>query len=106
VKFLLDQDVPDRIADVLQASGHEAVRLRKVLARDASDSEVLRHAYASHAVLITCNRDDFLKLAATQPHCGIVILVRRRTRIAECAALLRLIGHGGASGIDRNINFA
>jgi hypothetical protein len=57
-------------------------------------------------VVITCNRRDFLRLATTEPHAGVIILVRRRTRMAECAAILRLLQRAGASGIATNINFA
>jgi len=32
---------------------------------------------------LTCNRDDFLNLATTRPHQGIVIVIRRRTRVDE-----------------------
>jgi len=57
-------------------------------------------------IIITCNRDDFLKLAESEPHVGIIILVRRRTRIAECASALRLLQRAAESGIRNNINFA
>jgi len=55
---------------------------------------------------VTCNRDDFIDLARRQPHHGIVILVRRKTRAAERAALFRLLERAGASGLENNINFA
>jgi predicted nuclease of predicted toxin-antitoxin system len=106
VNFLLDHDVPERIADVLHASGHEVVRLRQILSCEASDSDVLGEAHQRGAVLITCNRDDFLSLARAQPHSGIVVLIRRRSRIAECAALLKLIDRSGGEGMKDNINFA
>jgi hypothetical protein len=52
------------------------------------------------------NRDDFLELARHQSHEGIVVLICRKTRIAECAALLRLIGRAGEQGLRSNVNFA
>ena len=41
-----------------------------------------------------------------QDHPGIVILIRRRRRIAECAAVVKLLERAGATGIEGNINFA
>jgi hypothetical protein len=55
---------------------------------------------------MTCNRDDFIKLAETQPHHGIIVIIRRKTRAAERAALLRLLERAGESGLRDNINFA
>jgi hypothetical protein len=57
-------------------------------------------------VLITCNRDDFLKLAEAKTHVGIIVLIRRRTRAAERAALIGLLDKAGELGIRGNINFA
>lgn len=106
MRFLLDHDVPDRIAEVLIALGHECARLREILPKEATDAEVLARAHHDHRLLVTCNRDDFLTLAETQPHAGIIILIRRDSRLAECAALLRLLDKAGETGLAGNINFA
>jgi hypothetical protein len=45
-------------------------------------------------------------LAKSQPHCGIIILIRRRTRVAERAALIGLLDRATESGLAGNINFA
>jgi hypothetical protein len=37
---------------------------------------------------------------------GLIVLIRRRSRIIECANLLRLLDFAGESGIIGNINFA
>ncbi len=86
--------------------GHNATRLRDILPTDTSDAEVLQVAHARSCILLTCNRDDFLTLATTQPHRGIVIVIRRRTRAAERAALFQLLERAGESGIRDNINFS
>lgn len=91
MKLLLDHDVP---------------LLRNVLPGDSSDNAVLQFAYESGYVLLTCNRDDFLRLAERMPHHGIVIVIRRRTRADERAALFRLLERAGESGLQNNINFA
>lgn len=57
-------------------------------------------------ILVSCNRNDFLRLAKEKPHAGIIIVVRRRTRAAECAAVLRLLRDADSSGIRENVNFA
>ena len=54
------------------------------------------------------------KLCSGQPtsvitnktHHGIIIVIRRRTRAAERAALFRLLERAGDTGIQDNINFA
>jgi len=45
-------------------------------------------------------------LAKHKPHHGIIIVVRRRTRAAERAALFRLLNGAGEIGLKDNINFA
>jgi predicted nuclease of predicted toxin-antitoxin system len=106
LKFLLDHDVPDDLSYLLVQLGHEVTLLRRVLRRDSSDAAVLEYAREGGHVLLTCNRDDFLRLATEQLHHGIVIVIRRRTRAAERAALFRLLERAGESGLRKNINFA
>jgi len=106
VKFLFDNDVPDDLSFLLLQLGHEVSLLRQVLAQDASDLRVLEVAHQNGLVLLTCNRDDFLQLAKDKPHDGIIVVIRRNTRAAERAALLRLLEAAGEDGIRNNINFA
>ncbi len=104
--FLLDHDVPDDIVYSVRALGHEVVRLREVLPEETADIDVLAHANQRGWILITCNRDDYLALARSQPHRGLIILIRKKTRVAERAALVRLLDRAGESGIVNNVNFA
>ena len=106
MKFLLDHDVPDDLSYLLLELGHEVTLLRQILPRTASDAEVLENSFKDGCLLITCNRDDFLSLSQTARHHGIIILVRRRTRAAERAALLRLLERAGPSGLADKVNFA
>ena len=106
MNFFLDHDVPADVGRVLRLKGHVVQFLDDALPRTADDRSALRHAADQGMVVVTCNRRDFLRLADTEPHAGIIILIRRRSRIAECAALLRLIERAGESGISNNINFA
>lgn len=106
MKFLFDQDVPDELAFSLAGLGHEVVYLRKILPSTSTDEEALRTASARGFVLITCNRDDFIDIARRVAHAGIIVLIRRRSRALERAALVRLLERAGETGIRGNINFA
>jgi len=106
VRFLLDQDVPEDLSYLLRELGHEVVRVRDFLPQDAADLVVLHAAHDYGCVLVTCNRNDFIRLAERQPHLGIVVVIRRRTRAAERAALFRLLERAGDAGLQGNINFA
>ena len=104
--FLFDHDVPENCAYALEALGHRVVRLREVLPTDAKDDDVFRFANANGWVLITCNRDDFLALIGDATFAGLIILVRRRNRALERAALIRLVEQSGEAGLQRAIHFA
>ncbi len=106
MKFLLDHDVPDDLSYLLVQLGHEVTLLRKALPDDSCDEAVLQFAHDSGCILLTCNRDDFLHLAATRPHHGVIVVIRRRSRGEERAALLRLIERAGETGLRNNVNFA
>lgn len=104
--FLLDHDTADDLAYSLNALGHKVVFLRDILPVRSPDPQVLAHAAREGWIVVTCNRDDYLTLGKTQPHCGIIISIRRKTRVAERAALVQLLDRAGESGIGNNINFA
>lgn len=104
--FLLDHDTPDDLAYSLEALGHRTIFLRDVLPKSASDESILDYARKQSWIMITCNRDDYLGLAKSKSHTGLIILIRRQTRLAERAALVHLLDRAGESGIRNNINFA
>ncbi len=106
MKFLFDHDVPDDLAYTLTAMGHQVSRLRELLDVRATDEELLKLAGTRDLILITCNRDEFITLAQDIPHVGIIILVRRNSRMLERVALFRLLEKAGDEGIRNNINFA
>jgi hypothetical protein len=94
------------LSHLFKRLGHQVALLRDVLPQDASDQALLQLAYRGGYVLLTFNRDDFLGLAKSQPHHGIIMVIRRRTRAAEKAALFRLLERAGEAGVGNNINFA
>ena len=106
MKFFLDHDVPSEIARVLRQEGHEVTELRSALPMNTTDPEVYRYAKGHGLFLVTCNRDDFLGLAATEPPHGLIVLIRRRNRMTECGELLRLLQRAGETGLRGNINYA
>jgi predicted nuclease of predicted toxin-antitoxin system len=106
VTFLLDQDIPDAIGRVAAQEGHTVTRLREVLPLETADSAVLSFAYSHQMVLVTCNRNHFLALAADHPHAGLIVVIRRGSRAAECSRFLRLLRNAGEGGIRNNVNFA
>ena len=106
MKLLFDHDVPDDTGYGLSAQGHEVSRLRDLIDPQTPDEEVLRYAAQNECVLITCNRDDFLAIAKTISHAGLIILIRRSSRLRERVALIRLLDKAGEDGIRKNINFA
>lgn len=92
---------------VLRTRGHDVVQLREVLPPNAPDEAVWAHAFADGRIMVSCNRAHFFALAlATVAHPGLIVLIRRRTRQAEAAHLLKLLAKAGAQGLVNNINFA
>lgn len=107
MKFFLDHDVPADIALLLRHWGHEAKVLRDVLPNTTPDDEAFAYARARAMITITCNRDDYLVLAARHPeHPGLIILVRRRSRQIEISRMLVLLKNADEQGLRGNINFA
>lgn len=107
MKFLLDHDVPTDVALVLRLRDHDVAELREVLSPDTPDRIVWAHASTARRIMISCNRAHFLALAAaTEIHPGLIVLFRRRTRQAEAAHVLALLGKAGEQGLANNVNFA
>ena len=106
MKFLFDHDVPDDLGPVLRQLGHTVILLREVLPRTTPDDGILAYAVENGLVVITCNRDDFVTLARSRPHPGLIVLFRRKSRMAERVALVRLLENAGEQGVAGNVNFA
>lgn len=106
MNFCLVQDVPDDLAHWLRHRGHTVTCLREALPVATPDAAVLAWAHGRGAILVTCNRDDFLALRPPGEHPGLIILIRRRTRQAEIAGLQALLESAGPQGLANNLNFA
>jgi predicted nuclease of predicted toxin-antitoxin system len=106
VRFLVDEDVAVEVARSLQQAGHEVSLVAEELGVRTDDVDIWHHAVRTEAIVVTCNRRDFLELAGTAPEAGVIILNRRRTRQAECRHVLELLSKAGEAGLRNNINFA
>ena len=106
MRFFLDHDVPRHLADVLRRHGHEVELVPEVMSPEADDEKVFAHAAEKRAIMLTCNRNDFLELATEHSHSGLIVLIRRRSSLSEAGHLLELLGKAGPSGLEGNINFA
>jgi predicted nuclease of predicted toxin-antitoxin system len=106
VRFFLDHDVPRHLADVLRRHGHDVELVPDVMSPEADDEKVFAYAAEKRAIMLTCNRNDFLALTAGNSHSGLIVLIRRRSALSEAGHLLELLGKAGPSGLEGNINFA
>jgi predicted nuclease of predicted toxin-antitoxin system len=106
VRFLVDEDVAIEVARCLQQAGHDVSLVAETLGLRTDDVDIWHHAVRTAAIVITCNRQDFLELAGTEPETGLIVLNRRRTRQAECRHVLRLLTSAGEAGLRGNVNFA
>ena len=98
--------MPRHLADVLRRHGHKVELVPEVMSPEADDEEVFACAAEKRAIMLTCNRNDFLALAAENSHSGLIVLIRRRSALSEAGHLLELLGKAGPSGLEGNINFA
>jgi predicted nuclease of predicted toxin-antitoxin system len=102
----VDEDVAVEVARCLRQAGHEVSLVAEVLGVRTDDVDIWHYAVRAEAIVITCNRQDFLELAGTTPETGLIIVNRRRTRQSECRHVLSLLAKADAAGLKRNINFA
>ena len=106
MRFFLDHDVPRHLADVLRRHGHEVELVSDVMSPEADDEKVFAYAVKKRTIMLTCNRNDFLELAAEHSHSGLIVLIRRRSALSEAGHLLQLLRVAGENGVAGNINFA
>lgn len=81
MRFLLDEDLPPRVAEVARGLGVDARSVHELGRLGIPDREQLRFAAAEGWIFVTRNRDDFLYLNAEfyrtgEPHGGVLIVSR------------------------------
>jgi predicted nuclease of predicted toxin-antitoxin system len=86
VKFLIDAQLPPNLAKTLREIGSDAIAVREVGLRDASDHDIWRYALQESLVIITKDEDFADRCLYEHNHPAIVWV-----RIGNCSnqALLR-----------------
>ena len=80
MRFLVDEDVAVEAVRCLRQAGHEVLLVAEVLGMRTDDVDIWCHAVQTQSIVVTCNRQDFLELAGSEPPTGLIILNRQRTR--------------------------
>jgi predicted nuclease of predicted toxin-antitoxin system len=77
MRFLLDENIPKRLAMALRAEGHDVLRVQELGIQGAADEEVWSRARATASIFITADRD--FPLPAPKP--PAMVLLRRFDRV-------------------------
>ncbi len=90
MRLLIDMNLSLRLAEQLRADGHDALHVREIGLRDASDAEIFAAALNDGRVIITCDL-DFAKLnaLAMDTRAGVLLVRLRNTRVDNVAPRLR-----------------
>lgn len=81
MRFLLDEDLPPLAAETARGLGLDVVSVHELGRIGLSDPAQLRFAAAEGRVMVTRNRDDFIRLTAEffrtgESHPGLLIVSR------------------------------
>lgn len=79
MRFLLDEDLNPSIAEIARGLGLDVVSVHEIDRRGFPDEEQLRFATVEQRVLVTRNRDDFIRLTVSlfqtgELHAGLLIV--------------------------------
>ena len=81
IKFLLDEDIPPKAAEIARGLGLDAHSVIDLGRTGWSDAQQLSQAAEDQRVFVTYNRDDFIQLTkwafqGGDAHTGVVIVPR------------------------------
>jgi hypothetical protein len=81
IRFVLDEDIPPRAAEIARGLGLDAVSVAELGRLGGSDDEQLRAAAEDGGVFVTYNRDDYILLTRRffderAGHAGVLIVPR------------------------------
>jgi predicted nuclease of predicted toxin-antitoxin system len=90
LRFLVDENLSERVAELLVENGHDAIHVRAIGLATADDEVVLARAEAEGRVLVSADTDFGALLAGAGMRARSVILLRLATqrRAWSRAALL------------------
>ena len=71
MKFLVDEMYAERVAELLNERGHDAIHVRTVGLGGAPDSDVLARAVGEERTVLTENASDFLPLLDQRQGAGL-----------------------------------
>lgn len=90
MRLLLDETLPDELAQRLQLQQHDVATVAtNPELRGACDRDVFAIARREGRVLVTTNAIDFLVLAGAQEHPGLVVTTVRRIAPDALAQFVR-----------------
>jgi predicted nuclease of predicted toxin-antitoxin system len=97
LKFLIDQNLPVGLTEVLSALGHEAIHVKQLGLSTASDQLIWRTAESLGAVIVSKD-GDFIGFARGAAGTALV-----RLRVGNCAnaALYDIVRRAWAGVVDR-----
>lgn len=115
MRFLLDEDLSPRIAEIARRQGLDVQSVHDLGRRQLADEDQLRFAAAQGRVLVTRNRDDFIRLTvafyqAGDPHAGVLIVPwslpnRSPSRVARALAAWLARRRGALGSMEYVIDF-
>ena len=89
MRFLVDENLPVRFADLLRTEGHDASHIAECGLEGASDNEIMARAWTDHRVVITYDADFATMLVLGGEDLPSIVLFRdQRRRPEELARLL------------------
>jgi predicted nuclease of predicted toxin-antitoxin system len=80
VRFLLDQNQSPLLAGLLRDAGHDAIHVRDIGLRHATDAEIMSRAKRERRVVLSVDTDFGELLASSGDHTPSVLLLRRHDR--------------------------
>jgi len=75
VKIIIDAQLPPALAKMLCEQGADAVAVRDIGLRDASDSEIWHYALQHQAAIVTKD-EDFVERSLSSPQAPVIIWLR------------------------------
>ena len=76
MRFLIDNALPPRLADLFVAAGHDAVHVRAYAMQAARDEEILARALTEDRIVVSADSDFSAILAAQEAERPSFILFR------------------------------